>query len=265
MLKVEKLEDIIHVKTFVSRLGQRLSVHLYTVDGLLIDTGPSRAQKALIPFFKEVSMEQVALTHHHEDHTGNAPWIQQHCRIPVYIHPLGQSICHSRTHLPLYRRLFWGNREAFQPQIFPELIETNRFQFQIVHTPGHAEDHIVLIDEANGRLFSGDLYLTSRPKTMLRYESVPDHIESLRKVLSFDFDTVFCGHAGVVKQGKRMIEAKLAHLEELQDEVLRLYRKGMSVKQICKKLYPHKDPITYFSANEMSSANIVKSVIRHQQ
>ncbi|MGC5328206.1 MBL fold metallo-hydrolase [Brevibacillus sp. SYSU BS000544] len=72
----------------------------------------------------------------------------------------------------MYRRLFWGNREAFQPQTISETIESDQHRYQVIHIPGHAEDHIVLLDQEHGRLFSGDLFLTSRPRVMLRYESL---------------------------------------------------------------------------------------------
>lgn len=261
MIQVDTFENITHVKTIITRMGQRLSVHLYLVDGMLVDTGPSRAREVLVPFLRDQSISQVVLTHHHEDHTGNAPWIQKQLGVPMYIHPVGIPFCQSTTDLPLYRRLFWGNREAFQPVTISEAIETDRHHYQVIHTPGHANDHVVLHDQQNGRLFSGDLFLTSRPKVMLRHESVPEHIESLRNVLKQQFDTVFCCHAGIVKQGKRMMESKLQHLLELQGEVLTLHEKGLSEKQICKKLYPKRDPLTYVSVYEMAPYHIVHSII----
>lgn len=264
MIQVDTFENITHAKAIVTRIGQRLSVHIYEIDGLLIDTGPRRAREDIVPFLRERPISQVVLTHHHEDHTGNAPWIQEEREVPMYIHPLGVPFCQGQTKLPLYRKLFWGNREAFQPQTISETIESDQHRYLVIHTPGHAEDHVVLLDQEHGRLFSGDLFLTSRPKVMLRYESVADHIESLRKVLEHDFETVFCCHAGIVKQGKRMMTSKLQHLIELQGKVLALHQRGMSEKQICKTLYPKVDPLTYVSIFEMSPHNIVHSIIHNQ-
>lgn len=75
MIQVGTFENITHAKAIVTRMGHRLSVHIYAVDGMLVDTGPSRARGDLVLFFREQSISQVVLTHHHEDHTGNAPWM----------------------------------------------------------------------------------------------------------------------------------------------------------------------------------------------
>ena len=46
-----------------------------------------------------------------------------------------------------------------------EWLETPRFRFRVIHTPGHSADHIALYEPNRRWLFSGDLYLAPR----LRY------------------------------------------------------------------------------------------------
>ncbi len=264
MLQITRYETVTAAKSVVSLAGQRLSVYVYTVDGLLVDTGPSRLKQPLQSFLEELPLQMVALTHHHEDHTGMAAWLQRIRRVPVYIHESGVPICRKEAKLPLYRRLFWGKREAFWPEAIPAVVTTERHRFEVIHTPGHAPDHVVLLERDRGWLFGGDLYLTSRPKTMFRFESVPEIIESLRTVLRHDFATLFCCHAGVVRDGRRMLAEKLAYLEEVQSEVLALYHSGMSPRAIRKKLFPQTYPIHYLSAFENSPAHIVRSILAGQ-
>lgn len=55
-----------------SRWGRpRLYVYLYFVDGLLIDTGQRMAQKEILKTTTELPIDQIFITHHHEDHSGN--------------------------------------------------------------------------------------------------------------------------------------------------------------------------------------------------
>ena len=49
-----------------------MSVFMYVVDSLVIDTGQSRMAKALLGLLKDRSLKGIILTHHHEDHSGNA-------------------------------------------------------------------------------------------------------------------------------------------------------------------------------------------------
>ena len=93
-----------------------------------------------------------------------------------------------------------------------------------IATPGHSFDHHVFHIPERGWLFSGDLYLTSRPELSTESQNAVLEIQSLRHVLeTLAFDTVFCAHRGPLeKDGRARICARLDHLEFIQDQVERL-------------------------------------------
>ncbi|NMA69091.1 MAG: MBL fold metallo-hydrolase, partial [Desulfitobacterium sp.] len=113
MLKVQNYKDIVVGHGSCSLLGTRLKVNLYLVDGLLIDTGPFRLRKDSIPFFKEHKIEQVVLTHVHEDHSGMAYWLQKHEKVPIYLDANAIKEAEERGRYRLYRRLIWNKRKPF--------------------------------------------------------------------------------------------------------------------------------------------------------
>ncbi|MGB6406999.1 MAG: MBL fold metallo-hydrolase, partial [Planococcus donghaensis] len=90
MLKVYEHEQVVCIEGILEET--RSKVFLFLVDGMLIDTGAEKMQDDLKEELAKLSFDQVVLTHHHEDHTGNAAWIQQHFQVPFYIHPSGQEI-----------------------------------------------------------------------------------------------------------------------------------------------------------------------------
>lgn len=51
---------------------QPLSVCLYEVDGLLVDTGQRTMQREVGEWVNRDTIQQIFLTHYHEDHSGNA-------------------------------------------------------------------------------------------------------------------------------------------------------------------------------------------------
>ena len=54
-------------------LGRALmEVRCYAVDGLLVDAGLASRRDAVLGFARAHGVRRAALTHHHEDHTGNA-------------------------------------------------------------------------------------------------------------------------------------------------------------------------------------------------
>src|SRR5690625_2932373 len=133
--------------------GMTLKVSLFFIDGLLIDTGPIRKQKQLTERLDRLPIEQLVLTHHHEDHSGLAFWIQAKKQKPIYCHPLGVKKGNAKERLPFYRRVFWGPKKPYQAQPLEETLKTNQYTFQVIHTPGHAGDHIALYNVEKGWLF----------------------------------------------------------------------------------------------------------------
>ena len=49
-----------------------MSVYVYAVDGVIIDTGQSNMRKYVIEQLRNTQPHKILLTHHHEDHSGNA-------------------------------------------------------------------------------------------------------------------------------------------------------------------------------------------------
>jgi len=240
------------------------SVFVFVVDGLLIDTGCASAQRDLRELYTTSAkgIDQVVLTHSHEDHAGMAAWIVEHMQRPVYIHPNGVALCASKPDYGAYRQKLWGLRQPFRARPLPEQFRSRTHGWRALHTPGHADDHVVLLDEADGRLFCGDLFLAPKTKLIMRHESVPAIMRSLRLVLEEDFQTVFCSHNGPLHHGRRLLMKKLDNLEWLCGEILHRHRQGWPPEAIHAHLFPEKWPIIQISGGEFDSIHIVHSVIR---
>lgn len=244
-------------------LGNR-SVYVFVVDGMLIDTGCATAEPYLAELYASWSgeIEQVVLTHSHEDHTGTAAWITGHTPWPVYIHPNGVAFCAAWPDYGAYRRNTWGLRKPFAARALGERFCSRTLEWKALYTPGHADDHVALLDEEHGWLFCGDLFLAPKTKVIMRHESVPTLMRSLRHVLAQDFQTVFCSHGGMLSDGRRLLTKKLDDLERLCGEILHRHRQGWSVEAINEHLFPEKWPIIQISGGEFDSIHIVRSVIR---
>ncbi|HZK43558.1 MAG TPA: MBL fold metallo-hydrolase [Syntrophomonadaceae bacterium] len=239
-----------------------MSVYLYLVDGLLIDTGPSNLKESTA-FFKESLINQVALTHVHEDHSGMAAWLQDQKKVPIYLSSISIEEANKKAKIPFYRQLIWGKRLAFEPEVYKKKVTTEKYSFDVLPTPGHATDHVALFEKNEGWLFTGDLYLGKRPIVCMREENMPETISSLETLSKLDFDTMFCSHSGIHHgNGKEKIIERLDAFIELREKTEELHKQGLTAKQIDKKLYPHKQLVTYVSRGEWSSFNIINSLIK---
>ncbi|HLS60076.1 MAG TPA: MBL fold metallo-hydrolase [Virgibacillus sp.] len=261
-MKIQSFEDMLQAQLTISLAGQKLKVSIFMIDGLLIDTGPTTKRADLIRLLTDWKFTEVILTHHHEDHTGLAHWIQQHKKTPIYIHEYGVGDCEKNGKIPLYRRAFWGSRKAFQPQTLPHLFKTKQYTWDIIHTPGHAHDHVALYNREKRWMFGGDLYVQGTPKSMFSFESAPMIIRSLKEILTYDFDTYICSHVGIMHNGRDRIEKKVEYLENLQGKVLDLRAQGLSAKEIRKQLFPNKHLMQYLSLFENSPQHLIDSMMK---
>jgi len=260
-IEIQQNRDVqcAHGKVAVQGIG--MSVYSFFVDGLLIDTGSYSLSQEFQSFFNEIQIEQLALTHSHEDHSGNAAWLQQHKDVPIYIHHDSVSICANDGEYPLYRQALWGERPAFNAQPFGDTLQTNSATWDIIETPGHTTDHLSFYNRETGALFTGDLYIQTKTKVVLDEENIVHTLASLKKILNYDFEEVYCCHAGFLADGRTKIQEKIAYLEEMESNIRRLFDKGYSVEEMTKSIFARDYPITKVSGEQWSSKHIITAFI----
>lgn len=259
MLNVYDREGVTCIEATLE--GAISRVYLFLVDGILIDTGAQVLEAELRDFYPTQRFNQIVLTHGHEDHVGTAALLSETTKAPIYLHPNGIEACQRPADYLPYRQVTWGLRRPFRAQPLGSVIDSGNSHWDVIETPGHADDHVVLHNPTTGTLFSGDLYLAPKAKVMMPTESVPVQMDSLRKMLTLEFDHLFCSHAGYVENGKAMIARKLEFFEDLSGEVLSLHERGLSVEEIDATIFPHKPSIVRISQGEYDSVHMIRSVV----
>lgn len=237
-----------------------MTVTFYLVEGTLVDTGQSRMREAALALLEGRRIDRILLTHHHEDHGGNAAAFQRRHGAPVLAHPLTAEAFRSGFRLRPYQRFLWGRSEPAAVEPIGGSIEAGRFRFLPLHTPGHSPDHTVFLEPDEGWLFSGDLFLGERIKFFRADERFHDQIVSIRRVLRLDFDALFCGHNPVVRGGRARLAAKLAFLEELYGEIRRRKARGETLSAVIRALDPRLDRrVKLITGGNASFAHMVRS------
>jgi glyoxylase-like metal-dependent hydrolase (beta-lactamase superfamily II) len=265
-LKTKASQDDVNNVRFVNGVVHlnsiKLNVYCFETDGVLIDTGSQTLAQKFKPFFAQADVDQVVITHAHEDHTGGAQYLQTKFGLPVFLNEMSIEECARKAEYPLYRKVFWGKRLPFEAQPIEETFRSRNADWTVIATPGHAKDHLAFLNNGTGQLFSGDLYVHPKTKLILRDESIPTIISSIEKTLQYDFGELFCCHAGYVKDGRKALQKKLAYLQELRGNTLDLHKKGYDVREIHARLFTKKYPVTYFSFGEWHSIHIIRSIVK---
>ena len=269
-MRVFKTYDFNGIKGF--KLGWSLfgpplmTVYCYVFGDLMIDTGQSHMQKQVLEIAERHHIKRIFLTHHHEDHSGNAAAIKQGFDAVVYGQPITVKKMSAPFKILPYQTYVWGKALPIAVEILPEKIDTALGEMIPVHTPGHSKDHTSYYLEKTGVLFSGDIYLADKIKCFRSDEDMGTQIASLKQILKLDFDTLLCGHFPKNEHGKKRIEIKLGFLEDLYGSIIALWEKGIPEKQIFKALKLKEDyAIKSFCFGNVSMINGVRSAIRHYE
>lgn len=242
----------------------------YYVDGLLIDTGPVHVADEIAAIFAPYRIKTIVNTHHHEDHIGNNIIFQQQFGVgPALAHPRAVPRIVDPTtwtaRLLFYQHFTWGSPPPSQAEPVPECITTDHYRFLVIHTPGHSDDHICLLEPAEGWLFTGDLFFGEQVQMLRSDEDAAQIIASLRRLLDpgYNIKTIFCASGRVVEDGRRALQAKISYWEELAEKVCRLHREGRTVEEIRDELLGPETPMFMLTEGDFGKIHLIKSLIQN--
>jgi endoribonuclease LACTB2 len=247
-------------RTFLGRPLYR--VYAYLVDGVLVDSGPPSTAAELVAWCRGRDLRLVVNTHYHEDHSGGDAALQRNFRLRILAPPETVARLARFYGLPLYRAIVWGQPRDVVVETLGEVLESERYRFRVVATPGHADDHVCLFEPREGWLFSGDLFIHERVRYMRRVEDVRQHIDSLRRVLELSPATMFCSHAGVVADPMAAISRKIEYWEDLGHRAEELRARGLSLPRIRTTLLGREGSMALISYGAFSKLNLIRSLLR---
>lgn len=248
-------------------LGLNMKVACYRIGRTLIDTGPPNQWRTVRRFAQEQDdehgIDRIVLTHHHEDHAGNAARLQETLDVPVYAPEASLDRLREGYSLETYRWIVWGRPRPVEAEPVPErLTLADGTTLRTLPAPGHTDDMVCYLAEDHGLLFSADLYVTQRPQYLRFDEHAPRFIESIHSVLEHDFQTVLCSHRGVLENGRRALAEKVKYMEALCGVVRRRYRYDkVAVPEITDEILGREGMLYWVTGGDFSKHNLIASCL----
>ncbi len=238
-----------------------MTVRCYAVDGLLVDAGLSCHLDRVLEWARCESVGRAVLTHHHEDHSGGAAGLKQ-AGLPVQASQRTRQWMRSGFSIRLYQTVIWGAAARGQLDPLGQIVETENHRFRILEAPGHCDDQVVLFEEDEGWMFSGDAFLAERVKYFRGDEDFAATVRSLKELAKLDFDALFCAHRPVVGGGRKALHGKLQHLLELEGRVRELHAKGLGVREVTREILGKEPRLLYLlTGGDLSKRNLVRSIL----
>jgi glyoxylase-like metal-dependent hydrolase (beta-lactamase superfamily II) len=268
MLKFTQLDQLTRIdsaRTIAGR-GYYWST-AYLIDNLLVDSGCAHTAYELVRALSGKHVTQIINTHSHEDHIGGNGVIQEQRQgFKIFAHPLALPILENpgeEQPLHPYRRIMWGWPQPSFGQSVEDgaVIETKKYSFQVIHTPGHSPDHICVYEPTRGWLFTGDLFVGGRDRALRREYRIWEIIASLKRVAELPLTKLFPGCARVRDNPKQSLTDKIEYLEETGEKVMELHQKGMSPNRIARTLFGGPMFIEIFTLGHFTRRTLVESYL----
>lgn len=238
-----------------------MTVRCYAVDGLLIDTGIYSKWRHVRRFARENKIQQLALTHHHEDHSGNARRFVKK-GLPVWASATTAAIMAKGFDLHFYEKIIWGKAPKAQLKIFPPEVQTPHYRFRVLPAPGHSIDQVVLHEAEQGWLFSADAFLAEKVKIFRADEDFTQMVMTLKMLMELNVRKIFCAHRPVMKNAREALRRKLDYMLELEQEVNKLALQGYDLEQITEKtLGPEDATMKFLTQGDVCKQNMVRNIL----
>lgn len=178
---------------------------------IVVDPGPAddahRRAIESAAAARDARIGAVVLTHHHPDHAAGAGWA-------------------ARWEAPL-----WAFNPALLDVAAGPLGETERewagVGVEVVHTPGHASDHVCLRVAATGAVLTGD-HVLGRGTSVVAWPDgdMAAYRRSLQRLRSLGPTALYPGHGPQLDDPVGVIDSYLAHRREREQQILAALAEG---------------------------------------
>lgn len=222
----------------------------YLIDGdrpVLIDAGVGNTTH-LDAIDAAVGDRQLHLvvTHAHSDHISGAPAIRE------------------RRPSTVLSKMPWPERDRELPwQPLPEghVIATGQGDLHVIHTPGHAPDHICLWHAESRTVFVGDM-LVQGTTVMIPAShrgSLVEYLRSLDRLLALDPARALPAHGPAIDDPAALIRHYVEHRAQRESQVKAALRDGArTIDELLARIYPGLQPALEPMARESLLAHLIK-------
>lgn len=215
----------------------------------VIDPGPALHEHIEVIIQASANIKQILLTHTHPDHSPGTRLLQDNIDVPVFALITESSKDQDITFTP-ERILIDG-----------EIIANEYYSIEVIHTPGHASNHLCYLLKDEKLLFTGDHIMDGSTVVIAPPDgSMQDYIDSLAKLKEYDLNKIAPGHGELIDEPYAVVDWIIKHRFERESKVIDVLKQHNSgdLNTLVKDIYADVDSMLHPVAKWSLESHLVK-------
>ncbi len=160
----------------------------------------------------------------------------------------------------------WPERDTRWPAPWESLsdgdvVDAGDTSLTVVHTPGHAPDHLCFWHDESRTLFGGDLAIKGSTVYIpaAYHGDLAAYIASIEKVIALEPIRILPAHGTVIHDPVAVLRRYVLHRREREEQILDLVKQGVETSDaIADVLYRGLSDALMSRAREMVGAHLIK-------
>ena len=215
----------------------------------VIDPGPALHEHIEVIIQASANIKQILLTHTHPDHSPGTRLLQDNIGVPVFALITESSKDQDITFTP-ERILIDG-----------EIIANEYYSIEVIHTPGHASNHLCYLLKDEKLLFTGDHIMDGSTVVIASPDgSMQDYIDSLAKLKEYDLNKIAPGHGELIDEPYAIVDWIIKHRFERESKVIDVLKQHNSgdLNTLVKDIYADVDSMLHPVAKWSLESHLIK-------
>ena len=215
----------------------------------VIDPGPAMQEHIDVITAAAPNIKQILVTHTHPDHSPGVRLLKEKLDVPAYGMLTNSSKNQDQTFSP--ERIL-DDGEVFQEE---------EFSIEVVHTPGHASNHLCFILKEEKLIFTGDHIMNGSTVVIGPPDgNMKQYIQSLEKLKDYDIEKIAPGHGELLENPHEVADWIINHRLEREKKVFQALQEATkgTPDSLVEKVYDDVDSSLFPIAKASLLAHLIK-------
>ena len=215
----------------------------------VIDPGPAMQEHIDVITAAAPNIKQILVTHTHPDHSPGVRLLKENLDVPAYGMLTNSSKNQDQTFSP--ERIL-DDGEVFQEE---------EFSIEVVHTPGHASNHLCFILKEEKLIFTGDHIMNGSTVVIGPPDgNMKQYIQSLEKLKDYDIEKIAPGHGELLENPHEVADWIINHRLEREKKVFQALQEATkgTPDTLVEKVYDDVDSSLFPIAKASLLAHLIK-------